>query len=51
MGMKKRTRRGGGTPKKRKLQPSQARSELSESDNDDDIAPTATREPVGGGGG
>lgn len=32
-------------PKKRKLQPPQARSELFESDNEDDIAPTATEEP------
>jgi hypothetical protein len=34
------------TPKKRKLQPPQVRSELFESDNNDDIARTATREPV-----
>jgi len=36
----------GVTPKKRKRQPTQARSELFESDDDDDIAPTATEEPV-----
>jgi hypothetical protein len=36
---------GGQTQKKRKLQPPQARSELFESDNNDDIAPTATEEP------
>jgi hypothetical protein len=35
----------GATPKKRKLQPPQARSEFFESDNEDDIAPTATEEP------
>ena len=34
------------TPKKRKLQQPQARSELFESENEDDIAPTATEEPV-----
>jgi hypothetical protein len=41
----------GATPKKRKLQPPQARSaELFESDNEDDIAPTATEEPLYGSG-
>ena len=36
----------GATPKKRKLQQPQARSELFESENEDDVAPTATEEPV-----
>jgi hypothetical protein len=35
----------GATPKKRKLQQPQARSELFESDNEDNIAPTTTEEP------
>ena len=39
---------GGATPKKRKIQPPEARSELFESEDDEDIAPTATEEPVGG---
>jgi hypothetical protein len=38
----------GATPKKRKPQWPQAYSELFESDNKDDIAPTATKEPVDG---
>jgi hypothetical protein len=41
----------GATPhQKRKLQPPQARSELFESDNEDDIAPTTTEEPLDGPG-
>ena len=36
----------GATPKKRKLPRPQARSELFESENEDNIAPTATEEPV-----
>jgi hypothetical protein len=40
----------GATAKKRKRQPTQARSELFESDNDDDIAPIADEAPVGDSG-
>ncbi len=39
----------GVTPKKRKCQPTQARSELFESENEDDIAPIGNAEaPVEG---
>ncbi len=40
----------GATAKKRKRQPTQARSELFESDNDDDIAPNADDALVGDSG-
>ena len=47
-GTTKITKRGGATPKKRKMLPPEARSELFESEDEEDIAPTATEEPVGG---
>jgi hypothetical protein len=40
----------GATPKKRKRQPTQARSELFESDNENEIVPTGNNEPVEGSG-
>jgi hypothetical protein len=40
----------GATAKKRKRQPTQARSELFESDNDKDIAPITDEAPVGDSG-